>query len=111
MSYNYTPLQSTATRLLEQFGQSCTHTQTTRDGASTATTGVALELAITEGERNRSAIAGTPLPAHKFLVSAAVTPVKGARLVVGSSTTVIMQFDPIRPAGTVLAWYVYGQAG
>ena len=111
MSFNYAPLASTATRLLSDFGQTATHVQTTSDGNSTSTTGVAVEVQITEGDRSRAAINGTELPARKYIVSAAITPVKGARLTVGSQTGVVMQVDPIRPGATALGWYVNVRAG
>lgn len=111
MSYNYAPLAATATRLLAQFGQTATHVQTTRDGSSTSTAGTAVRVDITEGERSRAALAGTPMPSSKYIVSAAITPAKGARLTVGSDVVVVMQADPIKPGATVLAWTVYGVAG
>jgi len=111
VSFAYGPLAATATRLLTQFGQTATHVQTTSDGATTSTAGVAVQLAITEGERSRAAINGTPLPASRWFVSAAITPVKGARLTVGSVSGVIMDADPIRPGATVLAWSVALRAG
>lgn len=111
MSFNYGPLAATATRLLTSFGQTATQIQTTRDGASTTSTGAAVEVQITEGERNSAALNGTPIPSRKYFVSAGVTPVKGARLTVGANTDVVIDADPIRPGATVMAWLVYVRAG
>jgi hypothetical protein len=111
VSFNYAPLQSTATQLLTDFGQTATHVATTRDGVTLSTTGVAVQIQITEGERNRAAINGTELPARKYIVSAAITPVKGARLTVGTETGVVMQVDPIQPGSTALGHYVGVRAG
>ena len=111
MSFNYGPLAQTATRLLTSFGQIATHVQTTRDGASTSTTGVAVEVQISEGERNRAALNATPIPSRKYLMSAGVTPIKGARLTVGGNTDVVMDANPIRPGATTMGWVVYVRAG
>ena len=111
MSFAYSPLQATATRLLGDFGQTATHVQTTRDGSSTTTTGVAVEVAITEGDRSRASINGTELPARKYIVGADITPSKGARLTVGTESGVVMQADPIRPGALALGWYVNVRAG
>ena len=111
MSFNYGPLAATATRLLTSFGQTATHVQTTRDGASTSTAGVAVEVQISEGERSRAALNGTPIPSRKYFLSAGVTPIKGARLTVGSNTDIVTEIDPIRPGATVMAWLVYVRAG
>jgi hypothetical protein len=111
VSFNYGPLAATATRLLTSFGQTATQVQTTRDGASTSSTGAAVEIQITEGERSRAALNGTPIPARKYFVSAGLTPAKGARLTVGNNSDVIMDADPIRPGATTMAWIVYVRAG
>ena len=111
MSFNYSGIAATATRLLGQFGQTATHVQTVVGGSSTTTTGTAVEVQISEGERSRAALAGTPIPARKYLVSAAITPTKGARLTVGALVGIVLQADAIRPGNTVLAWTVGVQAG
>lgn len=113
MSYNYAPLAATATRLLAQFGQTATHVETVRGTPVTTVTteGVAVQIDITDSDRSRAAMGDTPMPTHRFLVSAAITPVLGARLTVGDADGVVMQTDAIQPGATVLAHDVLLRAG
>ena len=111
MSFAYGPLAATATRLLTQFGQTATHVQTTRDGASTSTAGVAVEVPILVYDRSKASLNGTDLPTRKYLVSNDITPAKGARFTVGDQIGVVMEVEPIRPGATALGWYVGVRAG
>lgn len=111
MSFNYAPLQSTATRLLGEFGQTATQVVTSRDGVTLSSTGVAVQVDLTEGEKSRAAINGTELPARKYIVGAGITPVRSARLTVGTFSGVIMTVDPIQPGSTALGYYVGVRAG
>lgn len=108
MSYSYASIAATAQRLIEQFGQSCTLTRTIRDGATTTQTGVAVNVNLNEGDRQR--IGEVQIPARKFYIDGSVTPKAGDILTVGAESFRVQYQDPIKPAATVLAWVVLAVA-
>lgn len=109
MSFDYAPILATATRLLTDFGQTCTLKRNTRDGSTATQTGVAVSVKITEGERAN--IGGAEIPARKYYVSGAVTPKSGDILTVGSDSAPVMRADPLKPGATVIIWSVIVRAG
>jgi hypothetical protein len=109
MSFDYAPILATATRLLTDFGQTCTLVRTLRDGATSTQTGVAVAAKLNEGDR--ASIGGAEVPARKYLVSGAVTPKAGDILTAGADTGPVMRVDPLKPGATVLIWSVIVRAG
>ena len=113
MSFNYTPLAATATRLITQFGQTATLVRTTTDGASESDAGKGLRLEINEGDRARlsGAFGSSPMVASKYLLSGGMAPQLGDRLTVGSDSIILSIVDPIQPGDVSLAWQVLGSVG
>lgn len=110
MSFNYAPILATATRLLADFGQTCTITRTAPTDANTSDqTGVAVNVVLNEGDRR--ALADVSIPVRKYLISGAVTPEVGDILTVGSDVSPIMQADKLAPGATTIIWTVIVRAG
>lgn len=113
MSFAYTPLAATATRLITQFGQTATLVRTTTDGASESDVGKGVRLEINEGDRRRmdGSAGSAPLASSKYLLSDGMAPQLGDRLTVGSDSIILSAVDPIQPGDVTLAWQVLGAAG
>lgn len=113
MSFNYTPLAATATRLLTQFGQTATLERTTTEGASETDAGKGVRLDLNGNDRDRlvGAFGSSPLSSSKYLLSAGMAPQLGDRLTVGSDSIVLSIVDPIKPGDVTLAWQVLGSVG
>lgn len=113
MSFAYTPLAATATRLITQFGQTATLARTTTDGASESDAGKGVRLEINEGDRRRmdGAFGSAPMASSKYLLSGGMSPQLGDRLTVGSDSIILSVVDPIQPGDVTLAWQVLGAAG
>lgn len=113
MSFAYTPLAATATRLITQFGQTATLARTTTDGASESDAGKGVRVEINAGDRRRmdGAFGSAPMVSSKYLLSGGMAPQLGDRLTVGSDSIIISVVDPIQPGSVTLAWQVLGAAG
>jgi hypothetical protein len=109
VSFNYAPILATATRLIGDFGQTAVLTRTTRDAVTSTQTGVGVQAVINEGDRAR--IGGAEIPVLKFILSGALIPKKGDRLVCGTNDVVIMQADQLAPGATTIIWTVLARAG
>lgn len=100
----YSNLRGTATRLLKAYGRF----MTVVNEAGVARSVFAM--------RNKTIVhtypeSGVQVGDIEFLMEAAANPVLMERLETGDASLVIIATDPIKPADTVLAWYVYGRAG
>jgi len=113
VSFNYTPLAATATRLIAQFGQTATLVRTTTDGASESDAGKGVRVEINGGDRRRmdGAFGSAPMVSSKYLLSGGMAPQLGDRLTVGSDSIILSVVDPIQPGDVTLAWQVLGAAG
>ena len=109
MSFNYAGILATATRLIGDFGQTATLTRTTRDAVTTTQTGVGVQAVINGGDRAR--IGNAQIPVRKYILSGALTPKAGDRLVCGTEDVVIMQADQLAPGSTTVIWTVLARAG
>ena len=113
MSFAYTPLAATATRLITQFGQTATLARTTSTNGTESDAGKGVRIEINEGDRRRmdGAFGGAPMASSKYLLSGGMAPQLGDRLTVGSDSIVLSVIDPIQPGDVTLAWQVLGAAG
>ena len=109
MTYNYTPLTSSATRLLTKFGAQYTFTRTTKgtynpvtgktSDSSSTYTGYACLFNYSDADLTD----GTILQGDRRMLAEGGTYEVGDSVVVGSDTYRVISVSEIAPAGTVVA--------
>jgi len=109
MSYNYTPLQSSAGRMIEKFGQSYTFTRVT-DGAYNPATGKTSTSSATYTKNacvfdysEADLAEGTILRGDRRLLVESGEYQVGDTVAIGSDVYRVVSVAEIKPAGTVVA--------
>lgn len=117
-NYNYARMAATAARLITKFGRNWTLTTTTGPAESTSRTypGVRIDQVTgLSGDSGNAAFlgdSGVQLGDVVFLLHPSATPLQGDRISAGSESYVLaVAPNPIKPAGTVLLWQVWGRLG
>ena len=117
-NFNYAKFAATAVRLITRFGRNWTLTTTTGPAESTSRTypGVRIDTVTgLSGDSGNAAFlgdSGVQLGDVVFLLHPSANPLQGDRISAGSESFVLMvKPNPIKPAGTILLWQVWGRLG
>lgn len=119
MSFDYSRIAATGVRLITKFGQAWTLTTTTGPAVSTSRTypGVQIDTVTgLSGDGGNGAYfgdSGVQIGDVVLLLHPSSNPVQGDRIqdAAGNSYVLIVKPNPVKPAGTVLLWQVWGRAG
>lgn len=104
----YERLAATADRMLGAYGVSATLSHTTPLGAVATST---VSVVTVDTVRHVLGDSGVDIGDERLIVNADAAPVKGDRIDYADQSRVVVQVEPIRPAGTVLAWWVWARRG
>jgi hypothetical protein len=108
MALSYTALQATALRLLTNAGADAVITSTAR-GTGTFKCVRVKDVKHVLGDTGSYGSAGVQLGDTEFLLQAAAEPVRGERMAFAGDSYLLVQCEPIAPAGVVVVWKVYGR--
>lgn len=117
-NYNYARLAATAARLITKFGQNVTLTTTSGPAESTSRVypGVRIDqvtnLAGNSGNASYFADSGVQVGDVVYLLHPSSAPKQGDRITAGTESLVLVVApNPVKPAGTILLWQVWGRIG
>jgi len=118
-NYNYARIAATAARLITKFGQAWTLTTTIgpADSSSRTYPGVQIDTVTgLSGDGGNGAYfgdSGVQIGDVVLLLHPSANPVQGDRIqdASGTSYVLIVKPNPVKPAGTVLMWQVWGRQG
>jgi hypothetical protein len=100
----YAELETVAAELLREFGSVLGFSRTAPNGAVTAWNAAGVRVDSVKHVESESGVA---IGDERFLFAANANPKHGDRVSVGGRSFVVIHSDPIRPADTVLAWWIW----
>ncbi len=107
-AFDYSRLALTAQYLIARFGVAVTLATTT---ALNTTATRAARAVFVDRVRHLLGDSGVEIGDWRVLFDADAAPLLTDRLTRGSESYVLVQVEPIQPAGTVLAWQAWARAG
>ncbi len=117
-NFNYARIAATAARLITKFGRNWTLTTTTGPAESTSRTYPGVRIDTVTGLSGNSGNAaffgdsGVQIGDVVFFLHPSATPLQGDRMSAGNESFVLaVAPNPIKPAGTVMFWQVWGRLG
>ena len=117
-NYNYARLAARITPMIVKFGRNWTLTTTTGPAESTSRTYPAVRIDTVTGLSGNSGNAaflgdsGVQIGDVVFFFHRSANPLQGDRISAGSESFVLaVAPNPIKPAGTVMFWQVWGRLG